>query len=565
MKTKLLSLLIALCGTLGYAQLEPVTDGSFGTFTPLFQYQGNLYVVQPNASGNHQYYKINIATDVITQLSFTENALPYGFSGVNPQFYGNAVYSLAGGQRIAKLNTQTNVVDIIDTDYLPLAIQLCNDRLYFGNGGNDNYSSGWIDLSDNTIIPQSYPMAFDVANSYAYSGGLFMSVRMPGDDIIGYDNYETVWAFYNLNDAPFPIVPVLPENEAGQWQIPSGISPKGKPLFVNNRLLYAGGSGIFSFSVNDVLERNFNVWETPASLGYFTHDYLLLHDGVIFSALHLDTETQTYSSKWYKTNGIDNATEIINFIPESEGQYFLNYGLGNGNGFQTYSEWNNFSLYGTWNSFVKIGNSTYFLTNDTGCGGNCTAKIYKITSINSTPELIHSFTGTNTGGPDYVGGLAQFATEWQGNLIFYNRQENVIYTYNGSELYIDPQLNNFNAGGRSIQENNVEVTGIFKTDNDYLLVNTAQDGLFKIENNLSVAEQKEKPSKVELYPNPVSETLYFSESLTDIEVFDMTGRLQSASKKHITELNVGNLPAGEYILKAKAGSGKENTIKFIKK
>ncbi|SCY87223.1 T9SS type A sorting domain-containing protein [Flavobacterium caeni] len=575
MKTKLLSLLIALCGTLGYAQLEPVTDESFGTFTPLFQYQGNLFVRQniddlETQGYDYQYYKINIATNAVTQMSVTDSAKPYFENGYwapvinngplnpafNPQFYGNTVYFsiFVGNQIIVKINTQANVIDIFDPGEIQSlgGVQLVNDRLYFGNGGNDNYAyNGWIDLSDNAIYYQPYPMAFDVANSYAYSGGLFMSVRMPGDDIIGYDNYETVWAFYNLNDAPFPIVPVLPEDEYGAFILPQGFYPKGKPIVINNRLVYNSGYGgkIISFNADDVLDRNFNILNLS---DYSLQDYIVLNDGAIFYTYHYDVETATYSYKWYKTNGINTAVEI-NYMPTISQWGFLAY-------FQTYSNWNSFQPASTGNSFVQVGNTTYFSTvdNQTGMGGNYTAKVYKMTSINSTPELI--YTSSEVGNYD-----VKFATEWQGNLVFYSEVENAIYTYNGTELYIDPQLNNFNAGGRSIQENNVEVTGIFKTDNDYLLVNTAQDGLFKIENNLSVAEQKEKPSKVELYPNPVSETLYFSEPLTDIEVFDMTGRLQSTSKKHIAGLNVGNLPAGEYILKAKTGSGKENTIKFIKK
>ena len=96
MKTKLLSILFVLCGIMGFAQLDPVTNESYGTFTPLFEYQENLYFVQNNIhGGNHQYYKINITTNDVTQLSFTESALPYGFSGWNPQFYGNTVEAYA--------------------------------------------------------------------------------------------------------------------------------------------------------------------------------------------------------------------------------------------------------------------------------------------------------------------------------------------------------------------------------------------------------------------------------------------------------------------------------------
>lgn len=558
MKTKLLLLFVCL-SSLNYAQLEQVVDASFGTFTPLLQYQGNLFVRQnvdnlDTQGYDYQYYKINVANNIATKLTITESAKPYFENGhwasvinngpanpvFNPQYYGYNLYFRiqVGNQIIVKINTQNNVLDIIDPNEAQgIGVQLLNDRLYYGNSGNSNYPNGWINLPNETIVPSSN--WFDVANSYTFGNNLFMS----------YKSEENNWYFANFDNLQYETA-LLPTDNTGRYLIPQGFYPKIKPFLTNNHLFYNFGYAgkIISYSVDNILDNNYDILDLSE---YQLRDYIVLNDGAVFYTVHYDVETGIYSYKWYKTDGTNNAVEI-DYMPALSDWGFLSY-------FQTYSDWNSFQPVSSGNSFLQIGNLTYFSTVDTttGIGGDYSAKIYKMSSINSIPELIFAMP---TPDSNYS---VKYATEWQGNLIFYNEQEKIIYTYNGTELYIDPQLNTFNTGGRTIKQENVEITGIF-TDENYILVNTAEDGLFKIEQKILTTTEQEE-SKIKIYPNPVSENLYFSEKLSDIQIFDISGKNISSIKGNRTELNVENLSNGNYILKGKTEAGKPVSLKFIKK
>ncbi len=76
-------------------------------------------------------------------------------------------------------------------------------------------------------------------------------------------------------------------------------------------------------------------------------------------------------------------------------------------------------------------------------------------------------------------------------------------------------------------------------------------------------------SNFEFYPNPVKNELNIaSETLVkDVEVFDLTGRtvLKTVVNKTNAKVNVNNLSAGVYIVKANLENGETKTFKVIKK
>lgn len=71
-------------------------------------------------------------------------------------------------------------------------------------------------------------------------------------------------------------------------------------------------------------------------------------------------------------------------------------------------------------------------------------------------------------------------------------------------------------------------------------------------------------SKFSIYPNPANDTLYFSENLNQIKIYDLTGNLIVHLENSISKINISALAGGVYILKAKTSSGKEFEQKFIK-
>lgn len=546
-------LFLLLFSTVTFAQLEPVTDASFGTFTPLFQYQGNLFVNQiydnPDTQGeDFRYFKINIATNAVTQLNVSESAAPYfvngwwaGQSVFNPQYYGSDVYFhiAVGSQMIVKIDTQNNLIDLVDPIAQGQGVQQFHDRLYYGW---DTYK-GYIDLLTGSIIPIENPLVrYDTSSSFVAGNDLFMQY-VNGEGNKHFSKFNEYYAFEPEND-----LYIAPEYNF------YGFYPKYKPIFVNDRLIYTGNDGnevnIISFAIED-LESNLNILDiTEDSF----QDYLILNDGVIFYIVHYNIQTGIYSYKWYKTDGINNAVEINNYMPIPEAEIGSS-GFNPNWFFQTYSDWNSFYINSQGNSFVKAGNTVYFTTLE-HVNGYYKVKLYKMTSINSAPELIHTFTDMESNW------AIRYATEWQDELVFYNGEENVIYSYNGTELYIDPQLNTFNASGRSMQQDNVVVTGIF-ADANYILVNTEDDGLFKIEEEaLSTTEQELIPVKI--YPNPVSETLNFSKSLKDITIYDLTGRTIKSFTGNQDKIDVSTLSNGNYFLKGETLIGNFITKQFIK-
>lgn len=80
---------------------------------------------------------------------------------------------------------------------------------------------------------------------------------------------------------------------------------------------------------------------------------------------------------------------------------------------------------------------------------------------------------------------------------------------------------------------------------------------------LSVQEQSVEKS-IQIFPNPVSETLNFSEELSNIQLFDITGRTIKSYDGISDKIDVSTLSNGNYILKGETESGEQFSIKFIK-
>lgn len=78
------------------------------------------------------------------------------------------------------------------------------------------------------------------------------------------------------------------------------------------------------------------------------------------------------------------------------------------------------------------------------------------------------------------------------------------------------------------------------------------------------AEEFSKPS-FKLYPNPVSETLNFSQNLKDITIYDLTGRTIKSFTGNRDKIDVSGLSNGNYILKGETESGERFNVKFVKR
>tara|TARA_R110002012_G_scaffold312248_1_gene522705 strand:- start:275314 stop:278217 length:2904 start_codon:yes stop_codon:yes gene_type:complete len=95
-------------------------------------------------------------------------------------------------------------------------------------------------------------------------------------------------------------------------------------------------------------------------------------------------------------------------------------------------------------------------------------------------------------------------------------------------------------------------------------------GEFRIYGNtnstLSITDVSLK-NTFKIFPNPVKTAFKINENISDLEVFDMTGKLVSTFKGSFTKnsaFNISNLKSGIYIIKTKNNSGIQKTTKLVK-
>lgn len=69
---------------------------------------------------------------------------------------------------------------------------------------------------------------------------------------------------------------------------------------------------------------------------------------------------------------------------------------------------------------------------------------------------------------------------------------------------------------------------------------------------------------IRMYPNPVSQNLFFDNTMKEVSVFDLNGRLIS-TKENANSVNFSNWAQGMYIVKAQTMSGEVVSTKILKK
>ncbi|SCY87239.1 T9SS type A sorting domain-containing protein [Flavobacterium caeni] len=571
MKTKLLSILFALCGITGNAQLDPITDGNLdaGSIVPKFQYQGNLYALA-SSGGQYGFYKINPTTNDVTQIQLSGELGSFNYSvwqlitycgtdcymrsgGLSPNYYNNEVYlnNFAVDYDNLKLDTQNNTLTI---DGLGRGYgHVFSHRLFYSSLYRfKDFTTGDVSWNDQPSNWFSGQLAYNVNDE--------MILPIDWVDSQTGNTYKRLTKVNTDFGTNFGVVDDIDLTSA-EIQIIDSFSYLKKPIFVNNKLLYIAGyqeanpNRIISVDVSNFDYNNLNLlsFDSTTHQGF---DYIVLNDGVIFLHRMYNSETG-YSHKWYKTDGINTAVEINN-MPDANTNaqdFYLNYW------FKTYSDTNGFispaygnASGGVGNAFVTIGNTTYFSTIDREA---IECKLWKMSSINSAPELIHTYNAS------YLDTRASiiFAAEWQGNLIFLNIEDGLIYRYDGTELIADPQLNNLNCEGcRMADQPQYSISGILPTETNIFIFTNL--GVFSIQESLSTTETE--LIQLQVYPNPANETLFFSKELKNITIYDLMGRtIKSFTGTH-EKIEISDLSAGNYILKAEAEKGGKFIEKFVK-
>lgn len=124
-----------------------------------------------------------------------------------------------------------------------------------------------------------------------------------------------------------------------------------------------------------------------------------------------------------------------------------------------------------------------------------------------------------------------------------------------------------------------EITGAVQVDENTILVNSQHPSSanpFPYNHSLTVAisgfagkvatalvDDVEDGSGFRVYPNPVSENLFFDEVMKEVTVLDMTGKVIS-TKENANSINFSNWAKGIYIVKATNQLGAVQSKKIVK-
>lgn len=120
----------------------------------------------------------------------------------------------------------------------------------------------------------------------------------------------------------------------------------------------------------------------------------------------------------------------------------------------------------------------------------------------------------------------------------------------------------------TIQNNNFYVHEITEIENGYKL--EMHTGIFGYaifySNPLAINNIIDSEFEVEIYPNPTSDILNIKSTceLNQITILDFNGKRINDINKHYNQINVSNLPLGNYIIKLNCDT-KEYFKPFIKK
>ncbi len=90
---------------------------------------------------------------------------------------------------------------------------------------------------------------------------------------------------------------------------------------------------------------------------------------------------------------------------------------------------------------------------------------------------------------------------------------------------------------------------------DYWIVKLSEEGM---------STQEFQNTKINIYPNPVKDILYFSEEVSNIKITDVSGRMVKEFSASVKSFDVSGLAKGIYMITASSKLGKVVSEKFIK-
>lgn len=184
-------------------------------------------------------------------------------------------------------------------------------------------------------------------------------------------------------------------------------------------------------------------------------------------------------------------------------------------------------------------------------GGSADDKANDIIHIANGGYLIAGETSSNDGDVSEINGETAawlVKLDSNGNLVWQKTYGTGIWQ--GSTAVIERNPNQYSFGGFTYSADVPNYHG----DSDFWLVSLFPEIL---------STNEVESNRITVYPNPVKTILKFTETMKEVQIFDLNGRLLSTFKNS-SEIDLSEYSKGTYILKGISASGNNFTQKLIK-
>ncbi|MGO4771669.1 T9SS type A sorting domain-containing protein [Flavobacterium sp. W22_SRS_FK3] len=526
MKKKLLYFFIFLICSNLFSQELSFTSGPVGYGTnanaddnvlvPFFNDQSYIYCSTQKVYSTNPVTKRGIIVRVNisdgTQYIYPEDVFLPASAGFNAKKLNNSIF-FEMGIRLIRLDLTTNKLSTVSYDTEDYAV--FDHYLIYENS---NYSGLYIyDLNTSATT-----QIFSPNNRSFYRLGATY-----------YDNTTKALYFrsqYITTGVYYGFYKYIPSTKAITEIVGRNVVTGSEIYQQRDEIAKVNENLVFLMKDTDYKLKYFSVNLTTGTLNSsFTFNTNTIYDISVNDLMVFDNTVYLTTDKVYTSDGV--LTPI-----ETNYQSFFEYSSG-------------YSI-----DIVYFNNEAYLQQNSSQYG----SELFKYNPILHQKELVKDIT---------VGTGHSFVSNISGGYLYKNRLLYVVNT--GPLAYSIYATDGSSDGTVGIIGNDKFVTmGRLLTDDDNSNIyfygdDGTKKGLFTLKYNFLSTEDFSKDKKITFYPNPAKSDINFTETMLEIKVIDLNGKILKTAK-NTNSLSIENLSKGVYLLEIKTLNEEKNISKMIK-